>query len=158
MGADSEMLKYLLDKGLDPNSITKGGSPVVTILSRQCDKNRLAAPNPKLKILLDYGADTNIKTSNIIEHRPSTLLLAAASRRCIGNVQLLLEKGANPLQHLFPAQNFYIGGPNLTKKTLRQLIENKDISPWRNNSHPADLKIIKILKQAEKNALKRNLN
>ncbi len=75
-------LKSLLDRGLDPNSKTEGGTTLLMMM---------AAPDPaKLKLLLDHGVNVNAKSKS-----GYTALLVASLYRGSGEaVQLLLSKGA----------------------------------------------------------------
>lgn len=74
-------LRFLLDKGLDVNSQTEGGTSLLM----------MAAPDAaKVKLLLDRGANVNAKAKSGY----TALFIAALYRGTTESVRLLLDKGA----------------------------------------------------------------
>jgi ankyrin repeat protein len=76
--------KALLDHGLDPNSTTAGGTPLLLVVAPEKDK---------LKLIVDKVADINIRA-------PKTgfnaLMVAAAHTETRDSIQILLDYGAQP--------------------------------------------------------------
>jgi ankyrin repeat protein len=81
LNGDAVTIKYLLKKGADPNASNRAGlTPLM-----------LAVFDPeKLALLLEAGANVNA----ISAEGKSALLLAAAQKRALPTVRLLLRKGA----------------------------------------------------------------
>jgi len=75
-------LKALLDHGLDPNSATAGGTPLLLVVAPEADK---------LKLIVDKVADINIRAPNT---RFNALMVAAAHTQTRGAIQILLDHGA----------------------------------------------------------------
>jgi ankyrin repeat protein len=112
-------LKALLDSGLDPNSTTPGGTPLLLVL----------APEPeKLKLIVDKVRDVNVRA-------PKTgfnaLMVAAAHTNSIESVRVLLDNGAkvgsneNAQPNTVPAPLFLASGTAEPAKA-RLLLERGD--------------------------------
>ena len=77
-------LTSLLDRGLDVNSKTEGGTNLLM----------MAAPDAaKMKLLLDRGADANARSKSGY----TALMVASLYRGSTDAIQLLLSKGASPV-------------------------------------------------------------
>jgi ankyrin repeat protein len=84
MGGQTDMVKLLLDKGLDVAAKDKRGQTALIVAS--------AAGNAKVvELLLDRGADVNAKDS----HRRSALSHAVFLRGHVEAVKVLLDRGAD---------------------------------------------------------------
>ena len=79
----ANIIKFLLNSGADPNTITKNGDPILSVaVTSYCTKI--------VKLLIKAGADVNKKDSN-----GDTPLMDATSMGAEDLVRLLLKSGAN---------------------------------------------------------------
>lgn len=89
----AELLKWFLNKGVDPNKVPRDGSPILFKVM-DLDVERLE----KVQVLLDHGANPNAPAgSHEYTIRPFTSpLMYAAQRQSWEICKLLLDRGADP--------------------------------------------------------------
>jgi len=88
-----EAIKLLLDKGLNPNIISKNGSSVITNINDPF-KSRLDNSLNTLKYIIKKGGDVNLLNTKKNTYNRTPLIVAAASN--LDNVKVLIKAGANP--------------------------------------------------------------
>lgn len=107
-------IKAMLDGGLSPNARDKiNGQPIMF-------KSRYASNTETLKVMLDYGADIDIKNS-----LGQTLVMSAFISSSFAHVELLLARGANP-------NPVNINNLSLLTVVKRQIKDSKEGTEYNN--------------------------
>lgn len=89
--SDLKAVRLLLDKGLNPNLIDKGGNAIIININSPF-VSRLPEGLETLKYMIKKGADVNLFSPKAQLHTP----LIEAANSNFENVKVLIEAGANP--------------------------------------------------------------